>query len=437
MATDSFIRTRFLTGARKDQMPTRLVRHILLGLFLLSLSFPATVLAVAVAAKKKAPAHKAVAAKHVAARQAARRPVARKTMVSTVALRRTSTSRKAVATRVRPITRSSPWTEPSFGEPTVGDNEEGEDPVVRKAAVDALGPFNGSMVVVDPQNGRVLTIVNQRLALQGGHTPCSTIKLVTSLAAMKEGLADRSTSLRIGKRLQMDMTEALAVSNNTYFAQLGTKMGFEKVNSYARMFGVGEKAGWEIEGEQPGSIQQLPAAQGGVGMMTSFGNGIHVTPLELAALVATIANNGTLYYLQYPRTAEDVSKLQPKVKRTLDIANFIPEIRPGMQGAVEHGTARRANIDATGQIFGKTGTCSEFNAPTTHLGWFGSFNDPAPDINKRLVVVVMLTGGRQVNGPVASGVAGSFYRNLSRTQYYAKPVLAGGVADVTASAAPR
>ena len=411
-------------------MPIRLVRHILLGLFLLSLGFPTSALAVAVV-KKKAATHKAApAAKRAIAKAGVRKPtsalVARK---AASPLRRTGG-----AARVHPLNRSSPWTEPSFGEPTVGDNDDGEDPVVRKAAVDALGPFNGSLVVVDPQNGRVLTIVNQKLAFQGGHTPCSTVKLVTSLAALKEGLIDRTTPMRIGKRLQMDMTEALAVSNNSYFAQLGTRMGYEKVNAYARLMGIGEKAGWEIEGEQPGSIQQLPASQGGVGMMTSFGNGIHVTPLELAALVAAIANSGTLYYLQHPRSADEIAKLQPRIKRTLDIANFITEIRPGMQGAVEYGTARRANIDATEQIFGKTGTCSEFNAPTTHLGWFGSFNDPAPDISKRLVVVVMLTGGRQVNGPVASGVAGSFFRNLSKTKYYANPMVGGGYADVTAAA---
>lgn len=415
-------------------MPIPIVRHILAGLFALSLSLPSSALAV-VAAKKKVVAHKA-ATKHVVAKQVARKPVAQTRLVGAKKpapgpLRRSFT-RAAVALRPRPISRFNPWTEPSFGEPTVGDNEEGEDPVIRKAAVDALGPFNGSVVVVDPQNGRVMSIVNQKLALQGGHTPCSTVKLITSLAALREGLIDRSTPLRIGKRLQMDMTEAIAVSNNTYFSQLGTRMGFEKVNSYARMFGVGEKAGWEIEGEQPGSIQQLPASQGGVGMMTSYGNGIHVTPLELAALVAAIANNGTLYYLQYPKNGEEIAKFQPKVKRTLDIANFIPEIRPGMQGAVEYGTARRAGIDATDQIFGKTGTCSEYNAPTTHLGWFGSFNDPAPGIGKRLVVVVMLTGGRQVNGPVASGVAGSFYRNLARMQYYPKPAV--GQAEMTAGA---
>ena len=412
-------------------MPIRLVRHILFGLLTVSLLLPSPAMAVA-ATKKKAAIHKTT--RHVVAKAAAKKPVVHSRLV---AVRKTAAtrSRTGIAARTRPITRLNPWTEPSFGEPTVGDIEEGEDPVIRKAAVDALGPFNGTVVVVDPQNGRVMSIVNQRLAFQSGHTPCSTIKLITSLAALKEGLIDRDTQVKIGRRLQMDMTEALAVSNNTYFSQLGTKMGFEKVNSYAHVFGVGEKAGWEIEGEQPGSIQQLPAALGGVGMMTSYGNGIHMTPLELAALVSAIANNGTLYYLQYPRTSEDISKFQPKVKRTLDIANLISEIRPGMQGAVEYGTARRANIDATEPIFGKTGTCSEFNAPTTHLGWFGSFNDPAPGTGKRLAVVVMLTGGRQVNGPVASGVAGSFYRNLARMQYYSKP--SAGQPDVTAAAAPR
>ena len=66
----------------------------------------------------------------------------------------------------------------------MGDNVDGEDLEIRRAAVDALGTMNGSVVVVDPSNGRVLTMVNQKLALKGGFTPCSTIKLMTSLAAL-------------------------------------------------------------------------------------------------------------------------------------------------------------------------------------------------------------------------------------------------------------
>src|SRR5579862_8588474 len=55
-------------------------------------------------------------------------------------------------------------------DPTLGDNVDGEDLVIRRAAVSALGPVNGSVVVVDPSNGRILTIVNQKLALKSGFT---------------------------------------------------------------------------------------------------------------------------------------------------------------------------------------------------------------------------------------------------------------------------
>jgi penicillin-binding protein 2 len=423
-------------------MPVRIVRHVLTGLFLVSLVTPLPVHGLVAAkkaaaagssSKKKAgaPAHHPAAPTHKAApspqrlvtqRLVTQKPAAvpvrsSKAVVHTASVRaRTGiAASRAAATRRTARILYSPWTEPTFGEPTVGDNEDGEDALVRKAAVDALGPFNGSVVVVDPQTGRILTVVNQKLAFKSGFTPCSTVKLVTSLAALKEGLIDRSTPVKIGRRLQMDMTEALAISNNSYFAKLGTDLGFEKVKSYAQLYGLGEKAGWEIPEENPGTILQLPAAHGGVGMMTSFGNGFHVTPLELAALVSAIANNGTLYYLQYPRTSEDIAAFQPKIKRQLDIAPLIAEIRPGMQGAVEYGTARRAGFDASDLIYGKTGTCSDYQTPTTHLGWFGAFNDSGP-WGRKLAVVVLLTGGRQVNGPVASGVAGAFYRNLSKLQ---------------------
>ena len=59
-----------------------------------------------------------------------------------------------------------------------------------------------------------------------------------------------------------------------------------------------------------------------------------MTPLQLGALVASIANGGTLYYLQHPTSPEEVSNFQPRVKRTLDIANLIPDVTVGMEGAV-------------------------------------------------------------------------------------------------------
>ena len=66
-----------------------------------------------------------------------------------------------------------------------------------------------------------------------------------------------------------------------------------------------------------------------------------MTPLQLGALVSSIANGGTLYYLQHPTTPEAIAGFEPKVKRLLDIQKVIPEILPGMQGAVDfsNGTA--------------------------------------------------------------------------------------------------
>lgn len=315
----------------------------------------------------------------------------------------------------------NPWTEPTFADSTVGDNVAGEDFAVRKAAIDALGPYNGTVVVADPQTGRILSIVNQKLALKGAYQPCSTVKVVVSLASLSEGIVDPANRLHITRRFSLDMTQALAHSNNLYFAKLGQELGFDRVQKYGKLFGLGEKAGLDIPGEEAGSLASEPPGTG-VGMMTSFGDGIRLTPLELTSIVSTVANGGTTYYLQYPRTDEEAQKFVPRIKRTLDISTFVPEIMPGMLGAVEYGTARRANFDANEPIFGKTGTCTDTAQPGVHLGWFGSFNQVG---NRKLVVVVLLTGGRGVAGPIAAGIAGNVYRNLSQGHYFApdQPVM--------------
>ena len=312
---------------------------------------------------------------------------------------------------------ASPWTEPTYADSTVGDNVEGEDVVVRKAAIDALGPYNGAVVVADPQTGRILSMVNQKLALKGAYQPCSTVKMVVSFASLSEGIVSSDTAVHLTRRYAMDMTQAIAHSNNLYFAKLGQELGFDRVEKYARLFGLGEKAGLDIPGEEAGFLTSEPP-NSGVGMMTSFGDGIRLTPLELASIVTTIANGGTMYYLQYPKSQEDVERFVPRIKRTLDIANLVPQVKMGMRGAVEfpNGTAHRANYDANEPVFGKTGTCTDTAQPGVHLGWFGSFNDVG---TKKIAVIVLLTGGRGISGPIASGIAGGVYRNLSEQHYFA------------------
>jgi penicillin-binding protein 2 len=297
-----------------------------------------------------------------------------------------------------------------------GDIIAGEDPIVRAAAVEALGNMNGTIVAVDPDSGRILAMVNQKLALSAGATPCSTIKVAVALAALSENVITKDTQVPLGKYWRVDLTAALAKSNNAYFEAVGRRLGFDKVSYYDRQFGLGELAGWNIPGEHLGTFPdtELDAKLGGVGKMCSFGESISLTPLQLAALMGSIANGGTLYYLQHPTTPEEIANFTPKVKRKLDIGPLIPEISDGMSGAVEYGTARLLRTNFIEEpVLGKTGTCSKNG---TRLGWFGSY---ANTEYGRIVTVVFLEGGRPTFGPRAAELAGRMYRNLYDHDYFA------------------
>ena len=275
--------------------------------------------------------------------------------------------------------------------------------------------MNGTALAIDPSSGRILAMVNQKLALSSGAEPCSTIKLAVSLAALDEGLITKDTPVNLGGHYTMNLTTALAKSINPYFETLGRELGFDRVKHYANQFGLGELAGYNIDGEQLGIYpdQPLPESEGGVGRMCSFGESISMTPLQLGALVSAIANGGTLYYLQHPQTPDEAADFTPKVKRILDIAPLIPEMRDGMEGAVDYGTAR--SLHATFHEFpvlGKTGTCSNDG---TRFGWFASYaNTPTGQI----VTVVFLEGGRPTFGPKAAELTGAFYRALWDSNYF-------------------
>jgi cell division protein FtsI/penicillin-binding protein 2 len=122
-----------------------------------------------------------------------------------------------------------------------------------------------------------------------------------------------------------------------------------------------------------------------------------------------------MYYLQYLKSQADAQHFIPRIKRTLDIADLTNEIKPGMMGAVEYGTARRANYNPNEPIYGKTGTCTDTAQPGVHLGWFASFKEVG---QTKLAVVVLLTGGRGISGPIASGVAGNVYHNLAAAHFF-------------------
>ncbi|PWT94717.1 MAG: hypothetical protein C5B55_02280 [Blastocatellia bacterium] len=280
------------------------------------------------------------------------------------------------------------------------DNTAGEDPEVRRVAINALGNHAGTVVVMDPNNGRVYTIVNQEWALRRGFKPCSTIKLITGVAGLSEKIIPPVETAADGYR--MDLTAALAHSNNPYFEQVGSHLGFDKMVSYARELGLGEKTGANVNFEFSGRLPELKP--GFVQRrMFSYADGFEVTPMQLGTLVSAMANGGRLLVPQVPQSD---NKFVPKVRRKLSIETDVwQRMIPGMVGSVNYGSGRRA-YDPTQTVAGKTGTC------IGQGGWVGLFTSYAPLASPRLAVVVIAEGsdGRR-HFPAA--VAGEIYRELN------------------------
>ncbi|HVH50225.1 MAG TPA: penicillin-binding transpeptidase domain-containing protein [Candidatus Bathyarchaeia archaeon] len=301
-------------------------------------------------------------------------------------------------------------------DPTLGDIAANDDPIVRAAAIEALGRYNGSVVAVDPNTGRILTVVNQKLAYSDGAIPCSTIKPTIALAALEENVITRDTMLKVGRRKFMNLTDAMAHSNNQFFEELGRRMGFDTVSKYGRLLGLGELAGYNLQDEHPGAFPMAPPLKGGVARMSSFGEGIQMTPFQLVSLAAAFANGGTLYYLQYGTSGEEASAFVPRVKRELNIGPLLPELREGMLAAVLYGTGKRS-FDAGGDEMpaGKTGTCSD---QISHVGWFLTYADEA---HPKIALAVLIRGNSsRIKGPLAAGVAGHIYRRLREQNYFAQ-----------------
>jgi len=303
-----------------------------------------------------------------------------------------------------------------YTDPGKNDVTQYDDPIVRQIAVEALGHERGSVLAMDPATGRILTIVNQKMAFSSGFEPCSTIKPVIALAGLQQGVITRDTMLQVGRRRYMDLTEAMAHSNNNFFQELGTRLGFDTVHRYDSLVGLGQRVGYGIPEEQPGYLPSRPPVFGGVARMSSFGEGIRITPFQLASIIGMFANGGTQYYLQYPRSDEAARDFQPRVRQHLDIGPLLPDLREGMLAAVLYGTAKQSYDPYGEQPLGKTGTCNDEDVGG-RLGWFVSYADEA---HPKIVIVVLLHGGaRIISGPHASEIGGRIYRSLYVRNYFA------------------
>jgi len=283
----------------------------------------------------------------------------------------------------------------------VNDNTEGEDLQVRAAAVNALGNKAGTVVVMEAQTGKVVTIVNQDWAIKNSFKPCSTIKLVTGVAGITEhvinedgGIGDSTSGL--------NLDVAIARSNNGYFQRVGSNLGSYKMVSYAHLLGLGEQTGINADGETPGRV---PNGNNNL-RIYSHGDDFEVTPLQLAVMTTAIANGGKKIVPQITRNRTELTAFRPQFHRPVSVGQKqLDEMLPGMIGTAEFGTAHRG-VDATLGIAGKTGSCIYKGT------WIGLFTSVAPVENPKYAVAV-ITRGSGERGKYAAAIAGRVYQSLS------------------------
>ena len=271
------------------------------------------------------------------------------------------------------------------------DNIEGEDLAVRQVALEALGSHAGTVIVMETKTGKILTAVNHNWAFRKAFEPCSTIKLVTTVAGLKEEVIDEED-----EESQSALEQALARSNNRYFQRVGSHMEYPEMIQTAKELGLGKPTGINVPGEIAGQIPLVKKTA----LVYSHGYGFKTTPLQQAVLISTIANHGKKVVPYIPRDNYNPQSSMAKSKIVDLPVKDLDGVIPGIKGAAEYGTARRG-VDADLGVAGKTGTCSKT----------GTFTSVAPIDDPKYTVVVVLRG-RYGKGRYAAAVAGKIYEAL-------------------------
>ncbi len=288
----------------------------------------------------------------------------------------------------------------------------------------------GLALLMDPHTGEILAMATypafdparysdflprafRNRAVADQFEPGSTLKLFTAAAAMEEGVARIDTilngpaTLRIGGGIvhcynpsgygPLTLAEAIAKSCNTAFAQLGAEMlGGPTLARYLQAFGFGSRLGIDLPGEGTGSVPTPGRVAGEIlrWANVSFGQGIAVTPVQLVAATAAIANGGTLlrpYIVQAIRApnGDIIQQHVPTPLRRVISAETARELTQAMEMVVTGGTGTRARLTGY-RVAGKTGT-----AQIPENGIYGnkrlaSFVGFAPAEAPALVGLVML-----------------------------------------------
>lgn len=315
----------------------------------------------------------------------------------------------------------------------------------------ALYPFNnhpfamGGNYLQDLLNNPLKPFLNR--ATQGQYPPGSIFKIVTMAAALGSGLFQPDTPYtctgvwtelgpqnvrydwKEGGHGELTLAQALTASCNPYFYHIGLVTGqsdFNLIPSYARMFGFGQELGIQID-EEPGLIPDpdwLLAERGqewnvAYSVNIAIGQGdVLVTPLQVATMIAAIANNGTVYQPQFVDRIgligeEPTVVFEPHVLGTLSLSReALQTIRESMRGVASDiglGTAEYRLGSMQIPVAGKTGTAQVSQPNAAPIAWFGGF---VPYDDPELAIVVMIENGGQ-----GSSVAAPIFRRIVERYY--------------------
>ncbi len=356
---------------------------------------------------------------------------------------------------------------------------------LQEACEEAMKGKSGAIVAMDPQTGQILAMVSSpgfdlndfvkgitktqwkalnnpvtrpllNRAFQCSYAPGSTFKIVTAAAALEEGIVTKNTilncgsSYRLGRRVFRDWSwrghgetnlhKALVESCDTYFYQVGLKLGIRKIARYARAFGLGSKTGIDLPDENPGLVatpgwkrrRYHEPWQKGETLITAIGQGFTlVTPLQMARLISAVANGGRLYRPIYMEKilAPDghcVVSFHSEVMGTLPVSrSHLRTIRLGLLGAVQEdkGTGKQCRVSGV-HVAGKTGTAqvigqarrrrNEKDMPFKFRdhAWFVAY---APAERPELAVAVLVEHGGH-GGSVAAPIARKVFERWFQIQ---------------------
>ena len=322
-------------------------------------------------------------------------------------------------------------------------------------AVLKYNPDQALGIAMNPKTGEILAIssrpnfspskyknytseeINRNLPVWMTYEPGSTFKIITLSSALEEKLIDLendhfydSGSIHVeNARIKCwkhgghgDQTYLQVVENscNPGFVSIGQKLGKERLFSYIRNFGFGEKTGVELNGEAKGILFNLDRVGPVELATTSFGQGVSVTPIQQITAVSAAINGGYLYKpyivksINEPETNSVILENNPKIVRKVISEDTSKKVRYALESVVTNGTGRTAFIDGY-RVGGKTGTAQKVKDGHYMVGnYIVSFIGFMPANDPEIVVYVAIDNAKgitQYGGTVAAPIARSILKD--------------------------